>query len=192
MTTIARDLSVKAVEAAAHEGEVPTERKPFKWTRIPLHLVLILGAVLMFIPFVWMISSSFKPLDEIFKQPPTLFPVAPTLVNYQTAFGTGTFLQSFFNSFYIAAVVTVVSLLTCAMAAYAFARLSFPGNNLLFGLFLATMMVPIQLTIIPLYTIMGWFQLIDTHAAIILPAALFNAFGVFLLRQYVRGIPLEL
>jgi len=192
MTTIARDLSVKAVEAAAHEGEVPTERQPFKWTRIPLHLVLIVGAALMFIPFVWMISSSFKPLDEIFKQPPTLFPVAPTLMNYQTAFGTGTFLQSFFNSFYIATVITVVSLLTCAMAAYAFARLRFPGNNLLFGLFLATMMVPIQLTIIPLYTIMGWFQLIDTHAAIILPAALFNAFGVFLLRQYVRGIPLEL
>ena len=89
-------------------------------------------------------------------------------------------------------MITVVSLLTCAMAAYAFARLRFPGNNLLFGLFLATMMVPIQLTIIPLYTIMGWFNLVDTHAAIILPAALFNAFGVFLLRQYVRGIPLEL
>jgi multiple sugar transport system permease protein len=192
MSTIARDLSVRAVEATAHEGEVPTERKPFKWTKIPLHIVLILGAVLMFIPFVWMISSSFKPLDEIFKQPPTLFPVAPTLMNYQTAFDTGTFYRSFFNSFYIATVITVVSLLTCAMAAYAFARLRFPGNNLLFGLFLATMMVPIQLTIIPLYTIMGWFQLIDTHAAIILPAALFNAFGVFLLRQYVRGIPLEL
>ena len=146
----------------------------------------------MAIPFVWMISSSFKPLDEIFMRPPTVFPVAPTLVNYETAFGTGTFLQAFFNSFYIATVITVVSLLTCAMAAYAFARMQFPGNNLLFGLFLATMMVPIQLTIIPLYTIMGWFQLVDTHAAIILPAALFNAFGVFLLRQYVRGIPLEL
>jgi len=190
--TIASDLGVKAVEATEHEKDPTTERKPFKWTQIPLHVVLIIGALLMAMPFVFMISSSFKPLDEIFMRPPQLFPMAPTLTNYETAFGTGTFLQSFFNSFYIASVITVVSLLTCAMAAYAFARMRFPGNNLLFGLFLATMMVPMQLTIIPLYTIMGWFQLVDTHAAIILPAALFNAFGVFLLRQYVRGIPLEL
>ena len=190
--TIASDLTVKAVEATAHEKDVPTERKPFKWTQIPLHVLLIVGAVLMATPFVWMMASSFKPLDEIFARPPKIFPVAPTAQNYETAFGTGTFFQAFFNSFYIAAVITVVSLLTCAMAAYAFARITFPGNNLLFGLFLATMMVPIQLTIIPLYSIMGFFQLVDTHAAIILPAALFNAFGVFLLRQYVRGIPLEL
>ena len=190
--TIASDLSVKAVEATAHEKDVPEEGRPFKWTKIPLHLVLIIGSLIMGVPFIWMISSSFKPLEEIFARPPTLFPVAPTLSNYETAFGTGTFYSAFFNSFYIATVITVVSLLTCAMAAYAFARLQFPGNNLLFALFLATMMVPIQLTIIPLYAIMGRLQLVDTHLAIILPAALFNAFGVFLLRQYVRGIPLEL
>ena len=116
----------------------------------------------------------------------------PDAANYQTAFGTGNFYISFWNSFYIAAVVTAVSLLTCAMAAYAFARLRFPGNNVLFAIFLATMMVPMQLTIIPLYIILGWLHWIDTHLSIIVPAALFNAFGVFLLRQYVRGIPLEL
>ena len=104
----------------------------------------------------------------------------------------GNFYISFWNSFYIATVVTAVSLLTCAMAAYAFARLRFPGNNVLFAVFLATMMVPMQLTIIPLYIILGWLHWIDTHLSIIVPAALFNAFGVFLLRQYVRGIPLEL
>jgi multiple sugar transport system permease protein len=85
-----------------------------------------------------------------------------------------------------------VSLLTSAMAAYAFARIQFPGEKILFAIFLATMMVPGQLTIIPLYIIMSNIGLVDTHWAIIVPAALFNAFGVFLLRQYVRGIPLEL
>ena len=190
--TIASDLSVQAVEATAHENLHAPERRRFKWTRIPLHIALIIGSLVMAVPFVWMIASSFKPLEEIFAQPPGLFPKAPTITNYETAFGTGNFYTAFFNSFYIAAVITAVSLVTCAMAAYAFARLKFPGNNVLFGVFLATMMVPIQLTIIPLYVIMSRLTLIDTHLALILPPALFNAFGVFLLRQYVRGIPLEL
>ena len=190
--TIASDLSVKAVEATAHEKDQPAERRPFKARRIPLHLVLIIGALAMGLPFIWMLLSSFKPLDEIFIRPPRLFPINPTMQNYQTAFGTGNFYSAFFNSFYIATVVTAVSLLTCAMAAYAFARIRFPGNNLIFGIFLATMMVPMQLTIIPLYIILGQLRWIDTHLSIIVPASLFNAFGVFLLRQYVRGIPLEL
>jgi multiple sugar transport system permease protein len=78
------------------------------------------------------------------------------------------------------------------MAAYAFARIRFPGSNVLFAIFLATMMVPFQLTVIPLYIILGELRWVDTHLAIIVPASLFNAFGVFLLRQYVKGIPLEL
>ncbi len=190
--TMTSDLTTRALETTAHEKDIPQERRPFKWTRIILHLFLIIGALAMALPFLWMIFSSFKPLDEIFIQPPKLLPMAPTMQNYQTAFGTGNFYISFWNSFYIAAVVTAVSLLTCAMAAYAFARMRFPGNNVLFAIFLATMMVPMQLTIIPLYIILGWLHWIDTHLSIIVPAALFNAFGVFLLRQYVRGIPLEL
>lgn len=190
--TIATDITTRALETTAHEKDKPAERKPFSWKRIPLHLILIVGGVLMALPFIWMIMSSFKPLDEIFIRPPKLFPMAPTAQNYQTAFGTGTFVQAFINSVYIATVITVVSLLTCAMAAYAFARMRFPGNNLLFAVFLATMMVPVQLTIIPLYIILGQLRWIDTHLSLIVPTALFNAFGVFLLRQYVRGIPLEL
>jgi multiple sugar transport system permease protein len=192
MTSLRTEITAQTLDEIVHEKDQPRERPPFRWTRIPLHVVLIIGALAMGLPFLWMIFSSFKPLDEIFIQPPKLLPQAPTLQNYQTAFGTGNFYISFWNSFYIATVVTVVSLLTCAMAAYAFARLRFPGNNVLFAVFLATMMVPMQLTIIPLYIILGWLHWIDTHLALIVPAALFNAFGVFLLRQYVRGIPLEL
>jgi multiple sugar transport system permease protein len=190
--SIQRELAVAAVETAVHESELPPKRLPFRPSKIVLHLVVIIGAIAMGLPFLWMVLSAFKPLDEIFVKPPKLFPVAPTLDNFATAFGTGNFTTALINSVYIATIITAVSLLTCAMAAYAFARLKFPGNNLIFGVFLATMMVPHQLTIIPLYIIMGWFGWVDTHLALIVPPAMFSAFGVFMLRQYVRGIPLEL
>lgn len=192
--TIQNNLSIQALEETAHEprSEPPPNKRAIKPARVLLHLFLIIASVLMALPFAWMILSSFKPLDEIFIKPPKLLPMDPTITNYQTAFGTGSFYTSFFNSFYIATIVTVVSLITCAMAAYAFARMRFPGNNILFGIFLATMMVPFQLIVIPQYLILGELRWIDTHLALIVPPALFNAFGVFLLRQYVRGIPLEL
>ncbi|WP_114856114.1 carbohydrate ABC transporter permease [Brachybacterium sp. YJGR34] len=186
------DLRSEPPTLAPPSATTRTARRPLRWTRVLLHALLILGAVVMALPFLWMILSSFKPLEEIFLRPPKLLPMAPTIQNYETAFATGGFLPAFLNSLYIATVVTAVSLLTCAMAAYAFGRMRFPGNNLLFAVFLATMMVPGQLTIIPLYIILGKLQWIDTHLALLVPPALFNAFGVFLLRQYVRGIPREL
>jgi len=161
-------------------------------SRLLLNLLLAAGALVMAGPFIWMIFSSFKPLGEIFAQPPKLFPHEWHLDNYTRALAAANFARGFLNSFYIAATVTLVSLLTCAMAAYAFARIRFLGRNTLFMTFLATMMVPMQLTVIPLYLIMGWLHWVDTHLALIVPPSLFNAFGVFLLRQYIRGIPLEL
>ena len=190
MTTIAGDLAVKAVDTSAHTDT--DNRKPFRITRIPLHVVLLVGAILMALPFLWMVFSSFKPLSEIFVQPPKLLPTDWQPENYVTTLQGADFARGFFNSAYIAITVVVVSLLTSAMAAYAFARIRFTGSNPLFAVFLATLMVPAQLTIIPLYIIMSRIGWVDTHLAIIVPAALFNAFGVFLLRQYVRGIPIEL
>jgi multiple sugar transport system permease protein len=160
--------------------------------KLLLHVILIAGAVVMALPFAWMLFSSFKPLGEIFIQPPKLLPQDWNLQGYRTALGGADFVRGFWNSVYIAVTVTVVSLLTSAMAAYAFARIDFWGRRGLFMVFLATMMIPGQLTIIPTYLIMGWLGWVDTHAALIVPSALFNAFGVFLLRQYVKGIPLEL
>jgi multiple sugar transport system permease protein len=160
--------------------------------KLLLHAVLLVGAVAMALPFAWMLFSSFKPLGEIFMQPPKLLPQDWNVQGYRTAFGGADFVRGFSNSTYIAVTVTAVSILTSAMAAYAFARINFWGSRGLFMVFLATMMIPGQLTIIPMYIIMGWLGWVDTHAAIIVPPALFNAFGVFLLRQYVKGIPLEL
>jgi len=191
--TIAADISSRALEATEKNTKQADNQQPFRWTRIPLHVLLLAFGIMMAMPFVWMVFSSFKPLDEIFAQPPKLLPHAWTGQNWNTALtGSSNFLQGFANSATVAISVTVVSVITCSMAAYAFARIKVPGINALFLVFLATLMVPQQLTIIPLYVIMGRLHLVDTLMALILPAALFNAFGVFLLRQYVRGIPLEL
>ncbi|MEU5546456.1 carbohydrate ABC transporter permease [Streptomyces sioyaensis] len=188
MTIFANPLT-RALDATARSDAKGNRPAPHK---LLLHTVLIIGALAMALPFVWMIFSSFKPLDEIFMQPPKLLPHNWNLQGYRTAFDGADFVRGFWNSTYIALTVTVVSLITSAMAAYAFARIEFPGRRGLFMVFLATMMVPGQLTIIPLYLIMGWLHWVDTHAALIVPPSLFNAFGVFLLRQYIKGIPLEL
>jgi multiple sugar transport system permease protein len=195
MTHTGADLGIQALEDTAtkeYAKQPDEEGRRFRLSRIPVHILLVIFSILMFIPFLWMVFSAFKPLDEIFMRPPKLLPNNWTLDGFRTAWEGAPFGTAFFNSFYIAALVTIFTMLTCSMAAYAFARIRFPGSNVLFGIFLATMMVPFQLTIIPLYLILGELQWIDTHLAIIVPASLFNAFGVFLLRQYVRGIPLEL
>jgi multiple sugar transport system permease protein len=195
MSTTRVEQSIRALEDTANKeyAKKPEEEgRGFRPSRIVVHILLVIFSLVMFIPFLWMVFSAFKPLDEIFLRPPKLLPQAWTVDGFKTAWEGAPFASAFFNSFYISALVTIFTLLTCAMAAYAFARIRFPGNNVLFGIFLATMMVPFQLTIIPLYIILGELNWIDTHLALIVPASLFNAFGVFLLRQYVRGIPLEL
>lgn len=189
--TTASTLGANAVEAVSHEKE-PGRRKPFRWSQIPLHLLLLVGGILMALPFAWMVFSSFKPLGEIFMQPPKLLPIDWAPENYVNALDGGGFLLAAWNSLYIAIVVVAISLFTSAMAAYAFARIDFLGSNLMFMIFLATLMVPGQLTVIPLYLIMSRIGWVDTHLALIVPPALFNAFGVFLLRQFVKGIPKEL
>jgi multiple sugar transport system permease protein len=195
MTTTGAGLGIAAVQETETTGlnkNTDEVGGGFRPSKIPLHLLLTVFAILMFIPFMWMVFSAFKPLDEIFMRPPVLLPKNWSLDGFRTAWSGAPFATAYFNSFYIAATVTIVTLLTCSMAAYAFARIKFRGSNALFAVFLATMMVPFQLTIIPLYIILGKLQWIDTHLALIVPAGLFNAFGVFLMRQYVRGIPVEL
>jgi multiple sugar transport system permease protein len=195
MTTTRAELGIHAaeeIESKEYGKRTDEDGRGFRPSRIPVHILLIIFSILMFIPFLWMVFSAFKPLDEIFMRPPVMLPQQWTLDGFRTAWEGAPFASAYVNSFLVASLVTLLTLLTCAMAAYAFARIRFPGNNVLFAIFLATMMVPFQLTIIPLYIILGQLQWIDTLLALIVPAGLFNAFGVFLMRQYVRGIPLEL
>lgn len=157
-----------------------------------LHSILSLGALVMVFPFIWTILSSLKDMSQIFVIPPQWIPNPIVWENFPSSLQAMPFGKAYFNSFYITIVIVAATLLTASMAAYAFAKIKFKGSNLLFILFLATMMIPKQVTMIPLYVVMDTLGWIDTHLTLIVPGALFNAFAVFLLRQFVMGVPREL
>jgi multiple sugar transport system permease protein len=159
---------------------------------IVLHILLIIGAFLMVFPFLWMVLTSLKEYSQVFVIPPQWIPNPIRWDNYIQSLQALPFGRAYFNSFYISFIVVAATLLTSSMAAYAFAKIRFPLREPLFLLFLATMMVPMQVTLIPLYLIMAKIGWLDTHLAIIVPPALFNAFAVFLLRQFIRGIPKDM
>ena len=162
--------------------------KPVDWL---IFFVLLIGALLMCGPFIWMISTSLKPSAEVFRFPPTLLSAHPQPANYGRIFSTIPFGQALTNSVIVATSVTLLQLLVCSMAAYAFACLRFRGREVLFLIYLAALMVPSQVTLIPNFILirnLGW---IDTYQGLILPYA-FSSFGTFLLRQYMKTIPIEL
>lgn len=159
--------------------------------RVLLYVAIYGAALLTIAPFVWMVLTSFKPLSEIFTYPPTWWPDEFTLSNYQDAFGAAPFGRYYLNSLFVSVAVTVGQLITCSLAAYAFARMKFWGRDVLFYLFLGTMMVPFHVTMIPGFMILNWLGWIDTYAALIVPG-LASAFGTFLLRQFFLTIPKEL
>lgn len=155
------------------------------------YLLLYGLALLTVAPFLWMVLTSFKDLQEIFAYPPTWWPEHFTFDNYTDAFRAAPFGRFYFNSLLVAVVVTLGQLVTCSMAAYAFARMEFRGRDVLFYLFLGTMMVPAHVTMIPSFMILHWMGLIDSYGALILPG-LASAFGTFLLRQFFLTLPKEL
>jgi multiple sugar transport system permease protein len=179
------------------------------------YVVLVPGALLFVAPFAWMLSASFQPLGDIFSWPPQWIPKDPTVDGYKTFLGLGETTGAgteaenpwrwFVNSAFVASSVTVLQLFFNSLAAYVFAKRQFPGRDLIFLGFLATMMVPGQVTLIPNYIVLkhiplfggndifgqgghGW---LDSYYGLILPGAV-SAFGIFLLRQYMMSIPDEL
>jgi multiple sugar transport system permease protein len=169
------------------------------------HVILIIGAVVMLLPFAWMLSTSVKSPDQLFTVPPTWLPRPLQWDNYAKAMGAGNFARYALNSLLLAITNLVSNVLLAALAGYAFARLRFPGRNVLFVLVLATLMVPYQVTIIPLFVIVrhiplfggndligqggiGW---INSYWGLIVPGAV-GAFGIFLLRQFFQTLPVEL
>ncbi len=156
-----------------------------------LNLVMLLVCLIMIIPFYWVIVTAFVPQLEAFGKPPDWMPSNWTLDNVRRVFDEIPFWRMFFNSLKISLIVTIGSCVTSTMAAYAFARLQFPGRDLLFIVFLAALMVPGQVTIIPTFILMRHFGLINNQAAVWLPG-LINVFGIFLLRQYFLRTPRDL
>jgi multiple sugar transport system permease protein len=155
-------------------------------------LILIIGATLVALPLLWMFSTSLRPSAESYKLPPQWLPTQFHWENYGALFNSSVpFLLLFFNSLKITTAVTIGQLIFCSMAGFAFARLRFPGRQFLFVLLLASLMIPNQVTVIPIFLIMKNLGLIDTHLSIILPG-LVSAFGVFLMRQFYLTLPQEL
>ncbi len=155
------------------------------------HVLLYTLAFATVAPFLWMVLTSFKDLSEIFSYPPTWWPERFTTENYTSAFQAAPFGRFYANSLFVAVVVTLGQLVTCSLAAYAFARMEFRGRDALFYVFLGTMMVPAHVTMIPSFMVLHWLGLVDTYGALILPG-LASAFGTFLLRQFFLTLPREL
>lgn len=154
--------------------------------------ILTAGAFLMVLPFLWMISTSLKGGGSVFDYPPRLIPSPIHFENYAKSWELLPIGLAYVNSLKISLLVTVGSLLTCSMAGYAFAKMRFVGRNALFVALLATMMIPGQVTLIPMFMWFSEFGWVDTHWPLIVPPVLSNAFGVFLLRQFMATIPNEL
>lgn len=155
------------------------------------YLLLSLGALAMIVPFIWMLSTSLKEPSQVFIYPPKWIPHSLAFKNYLKAWTLVPFGRFFINSLLVAVWVTFGQLLTSSLAAYSFARLRFPGRDTLFIIFLGTMMVPFQVTMIPVYILMRELGWVDTYYALIIPN-LFSAYGCFLLRQFFLTIPTEL
>ncbi len=183
-------MAVQA-QTQSRTAVIPQKPKPFPWGTLLTVLILGFGAVLMIAPFLWIISAAFGKTTDVFVLPPRWIPQNPNLENFQDVFDQVPYALFMFNSIKLAVIVTIGQLITCSMAAYAFARLEFPRKNLLFMLLLSSLMIPGQITIVPLFILVRNLGLYNTHAALILPA-LINPFGVFLLRQYFITIPTEL
>ena len=155
------------------------------------HALLVVVALLFAAPLVFALATSLKPQDEVFTSPPTLVGSELRFENYVEAFRFAPFARYFFNSFLVAIVGTAVVVAASSLSAFAFARLRFKGRELVFVLFLGTLMVPQEVLIVPMYWLMQLLGWVDSTQALILPFA-FTAFGTFLLRQFFLTVPAEL
>jgi multiple sugar transport system permease protein len=175
------------MESALHK-QVPINR----FLKISLfYIVLGLLAVFMIGPFLWMATTAIKPLKDVYIYPPQLIPTQLSLANLQEVMTVIPIWRYLTNTFYVATVATLGQLVVCTMAAYSFSRLKFRGRDLMFTLYMGTMMIPFSVMMIPLFVLISKFGWQDNYAAIIVPS-LNSAYGTFLLRQFFLTFPTEL
>jgi multiple sugar transport system permease protein len=164
----------------------------------PWHLVLAPLTFVLIVPMLWMVVTSLQTQGEANRFPPVLLPHDPRIANYADAWHTAPFGTFFLNSALVAFVVVVSNLVVCSLAGYAFARLRFLGSTALFMLLMATLMVPFQVTMIPVFLIVKWFgdnvspYLGINHLGALMLPNLATAFGIFFLRQFFQTVPVEL
>jgi multiple sugar transport system permease protein len=179
----------ESILAASRSGR--GRRRPGGVRTVISQTLLSLVAVLFLVPIIWMVLSALKPSAEVFTVPPTLFGSQIMWGNFAEAWNYLPFGRFILNTFFVAAVGTLITLVASAMAAYAFARLNFRFRGGLFVLYLSTLIVPQEVIVIPMFLVMQKLDWVNTFQALILPWA-FTAFGTFLLRQFFLTIPIEL
>lgn len=161
------------------------------WRNTFVTALLLIGAFFMLLPFFWMFAASMRPAGEAYQLPPSFFPKAFKIDSYRDLYtGPVPFLRMYWNSFFVAATTTIGVIGTSAMAAFAFSRTRFPGNQLLFSLMLLGLMVPPALILIPLFFGMAAFGIVDSHWSLILPG-LANPLAVLMMREFMRSQPRE-
>ncbi len=175
-------------------SEPVRRRSGWKGSRVLLFVLLVVMSVPFVFPTWWMITSSFKDIGEIFATPPTLWPQSFSLHAYAQVFQLQPFAHQYWNSVYIAVVVTACTIGVSALSGYAFARIRFPGANAIFIVILIGMMIPSEVTIVPLFRIVNTFGLVDTHWPLIIIPILGapSVMGTFIMRQFFLGLPVEL
>jgi len=165
--------------------------RPETWRRqLPIQAILLAGAMIVVVPFLWMLTTSLKSPSQVHR-PPYLIPVHFAWHNYRLAWQADDFGRFYLNSGIMALAITTGQLVLSSLAGYAFARLRFPGRNILFWAVLFTMMVPVYVTLIPSYLLVKEFGWLDSYEGLIVPR-LVSAFGIFLLRQHYLTIPRDL
>lgn len=156
------------------------------------YIILGIIAILMLFPLVWLVSTAFKsPSENIFQFPPQLIPSQPTFQNFIRVWETNPFGRYLFNSLLVATLTVSLNLLFCSLAAYPLARLTFKGRDWIFTAIIATIMIPFQIVMIPLYVLTVQLGLRNSYLGIIFPS-IASAFGIFLLRQAFKSVPKEL
>ncbi len=162
------------------------------WKLIGLHILLAIIALIMVVPFVWTLSTSLKgPNEAVFSLPPQFIPQSPTFSNFSVVWNTLPIARYFLNSLILAAFGVALPVILCSMAAFPLARMNFRGKQLVFIIIIGTMMIPGEVTMIPIYLILNRLGLMGSYAGIILPGAV-PIMSVFLMRQAFLGIPNEM
>lgn len=180
--------------ATIPEAATPPRPRPdlaLRLLRLTTYLVLGFVAFVVLLPFIWTLLTSFKLETDIVQYPPELFPRSLTLEHYSDIWHRIPYARLLLNTLIFAGGVTIVSLIFDSLTAYALARLEFPGRDVLFLAILVTMMLPFQVTLIPLFSLLTQLDWINTHQGLIVPRAT-NAFGIFFLRQFFISIPRDL
>ena len=194
---MAQTASTASTSTAAQGSQTTTHygsrRNRTRLVQVLAYIIVTIGAIIFLIPFVWMLSSSLKPQDQIFVEPPVWIPNPIQWRNYVDAWNALPFSRFLVNTLFITVLIMLGNIITSALVGYGFARYRFPGRDLLFIVLLSTMMLPYVVTLIPAFLIWRNFQLINTYDPLVI-GSLFGGgpFFIFLMRQFMLTLPVEM